>query len=119
MQNLDWRLHAGRFARVHASGRGCAAAHASKSAAPKVHSLVKHSPSQLQYAIVAKLWFSSLCMLGGVALLLSLPGVPPRSVSFSQFTADLDAYNFVELTAQVLHLYAPTSRRGCDYSWTL
>jgi hypothetical protein len=33
--------------------------------------------------------------------LLGLPSLPPRSVSFSQSAKELDAYDFVELTAQV------------------
>jgi hypothetical protein len=43
-----------------------------------------------------------IAALAGVAiLLLGWPALPPRSVSFSQSTQDLEAYDFVEVTAQV------------------
>jgi hypothetical protein len=46
--------------------------------------------------------------LAGVAiLLLGRQALPPRSVSFSQFTPDLEAYDFVEVTAQVAAPHAP------------
>jgi hypothetical protein len=43
-----------------------------------------------------------IAVLAGVAILLfGRPALPPRSVSFSQSTRDLEAYDFVEVTAQV------------------
>jgi hypothetical protein len=42
-----------------------------------------------------------LAGLGGAALFLWRHGLPPRSVAFSQSTNDLEAYDFVEITAEV------------------
>ena len=49
----------------------------------------------------------SIAVLAGAVLLLGGRGLPPRSVSFSQSTKDLDAYDFVEITAQVSAPHAP------------
>jgi hypothetical protein len=52
----------------------------------------------------------SLLALGallGVAGLLVRRGLPPRSVDFSRSTNELDAYDFVEVTAQVSAPHAP------------
>ena len=43
-----------------------------------------------------------MATVAGTALLLpGLLPLPPRSVSFSQSTTELEAYDFVEITAQV------------------
>src|SRR5262245_50447744 len=42
-----------------------------------------------------------LLVAGLAALLLAIAGLPPGTVSFSQSTQALEAYDFVELTAQV------------------
>ena len=46
-------------------------------------------------------------LLGVAALVVGVPGLPPRSVSFSQSNKTLDAYDFVELTAHVSAPHAP------------
>jgi len=43
----------------------------------------------------------ALAIFGAATWLFLGPGLPPRSVSFSQSTADLEAYDFVEITAEV------------------
>src|SRR5262245_40513003 len=43
----------------------------------------------------------ALATFSGGMLVLSQGGWPPRSVSFSQSTTDLEAYDFVEITANV------------------
>jgi hypothetical protein len=49
-----------------------------------------------------------IAALAGVAiLLLGRPALPPRSVSFSQSTQDLEAYDFVEVAAQVSAPHPP------------
>jgi len=49
----------------------------------------------------------SIAVLVGAVLLLRGSVLPPRSVSFSQSTKDLKAYDFVEITAQVSAPHAP------------
>jgi hypothetical protein len=49
----------------------------------------------------------SIAVLGGAVLFLGGRGLPPRSVSFSQSTKDLRAYDFIEITAQVSAPHAP------------
>ena len=46
-----------------------------------------------------------IASLAGVVVLFV--GFPPRSVSFSQSTNELDAYDFIEFTAQVSAPHAP------------
>src|SRR5262249_39441178 len=63
------------------------------------------TPKNIPGQILSLLLIASVA---GAAFLL--PGVlplPPRSVSFSQSATDLDAYDFVELTAQVSAPHAP------------
>ena len=49
-----------------------------------------------------------MASIAGAAFLLpGLLALPPRSVSFSQSATDLDAYDFVELTAQVSAPHTP------------
>jgi hypothetical protein len=47
-----------------------------------------------------------IATLVGLSILLFGPGLPPRSVSFSQSTQNLGAFDFVEVTAQVFGPHA-------------
>jgi hypothetical protein len=59
-----------------------------------------------------------LLVLTLVLLFLALVGFPARSVSFLQSTRDLDAYDFVEITAQVAAPHAMNPFTGGEIRGT-